>query len=110
MQVRRSGSSEDGGKESIKHPAGTDFVTEGGAAVWGSRDRRIKSKRERMTKYGLFFSFKCSVKGCQYDFPSETMHVEHQEACMQAKRTTCWFTGSAVVDLNRSNREGNEKE
>lgn len=37
-------------KHTTKHPVGTDFVTGGGAAVWKSRNMRIKRKRERMSE------------------------------------------------------------
>lgn len=77
-------------KQSTKHPAGTDFVSRGGAAVWKSRNTKIKRKRERTSEKQWYVPLS-KVAG---HFPSETMHAEHQEACMQVKMTTCWFIGT----------------
>lgn len=49
-------------------------------------------KEERANKWETVI---CAfIKGCWSNFPSETMHAEHQEACMQVKMTTCWFIGT----------------
>lgn len=103
-----------GWKHSIKHPAGTDFVTGGGAAVWKCRNTRIERReRERMESVSLFlvvlWPFNHSVKGCRSNFPSETMHAEHQEACMQAKMTTCWFIGTQMDRCWKKRKEWKEK-